>query len=260
MLSSGGLVFGTINIVDNFGTVFVDNGYWIPSASKYSACRGPLCSASAASWGSSPRCSPILFFLLSISPLFISRRRSLHEQQQARRKKLSRAQDEILKYMLKMMEVCNAQGFVYGIIPEKGKPVSSASDNLRSWWKEKVRFDRNSPAAIAKYQADNAMPGRDDDVGAAPAGPHFLHKLQYTSLLSALTQHYDPPKRRFPLQKGVPPPWWPEGTEAWWPEFVVPSPSWPPPSFPPSSTPPSDLDGILSRRRRRRAPLPLRRA
>uniref|UniRef100_A0A0E0DLI8 Ethylene insensitive 3-like DNA-binding domain-containing protein n=1 Tax=Oryza meridionalis TaxID=40149 RepID=A0A0E0DLI8_9ORYZ len=27
------------------------------------------------------------------------------------------------------MEVCNAQGFVYGIIPEKGKPVSSASDN-----------------------------------------------------------------------------------------------------------------------------------
>uniref|UniRef100_I1PS56 Ethylene insensitive 3-like DNA-binding domain-containing protein n=1 Tax=Oryza glaberrima TaxID=4538 RepID=I1PS56_ORYGL len=52
--------------------------------------------------------------------------------------------------MLKMMEVCNAQGFVYGIIPEKGKPVSSASDNLRSWWKEKVRFDRNSPAAIAK--------------------------------------------------------------------------------------------------------------
>ncbi|CAA7411113.1 unnamed protein product [Spirodela intermedia] len=29
MLSSGGLVFGIINIVGNFGTVFVDNGYWI---------------------------------------------------------------------------------------------------------------------------------------------------------------------------------------------------------------------------------------
>ncbi|KAK3128809.1 hypothetical protein QOZ80_6BG0466650 [Eleusine coracana subsp. coracana] len=29
MLSSGGLVFGIINIVDNFGTVFVDNGYWM---------------------------------------------------------------------------------------------------------------------------------------------------------------------------------------------------------------------------------------
>ncbi|KAK7851606.1 protein ethylene insensitive 3 [Quercus suber] len=59
-------------------------------------------------------------------------------QEQARRKKMSRSQDAILKYMLKMMEVCKAQGFVYGIIPEKGKPVSGASDNLRAWWKEKV--------------------------------------------------------------------------------------------------------------------------
>ncbi|KAJ6989118.1 hypothetical protein NC653_021870 [Populus alba x Populus x berolinensis] len=81
-------------------------------------------------------------------------------QEQARRKKMSRAQDGILKYMLKMMEVCKAQGFVYGIIPEKGKPVSGASDNLRGWWKEKVRFDRNGPAAISKYQADHAIPER----------------------------------------------------------------------------------------------------
>ncbi|XP_056850555.1 urea-proton symporter DUR3 isoform X2 [Raphanus sativus] len=29
MLSSGGAVFGIINIVGNFGTVFVDNGYWV---------------------------------------------------------------------------------------------------------------------------------------------------------------------------------------------------------------------------------------
>ncbi|KAJ1394333.1 Ethylene insensitive 3 [Sesbania bispinosa] len=58
-------------------------------------------------------------------------------QEQARRKKMSRAQDGILKYMLKMMEVCKAQGFVYGIIPEKGKPVTGASDNLREWWKDK---------------------------------------------------------------------------------------------------------------------------
>ncbi|KAI4314577.1 hypothetical protein L6164_027469 [Bauhinia variegata] len=29
MLSSGGFVFGLINIVGNFGTVFVDNGYWV---------------------------------------------------------------------------------------------------------------------------------------------------------------------------------------------------------------------------------------
>ncbi|KAI5065840.1 hypothetical protein GOP47_0018464 [Adiantum capillus-veneris] len=78
-------------------------------------------------------------------------------QESARRKKMSRAQDGILKYMLKMMEVCNAQAFVYGIIPEKGKPVSGASDNIRAWWKEKVRFDRNGPAAIAKYQAEHVL-------------------------------------------------------------------------------------------------------
>ncbi|KAI5057012.1 hypothetical protein GOP47_0028830 [Adiantum capillus-veneris] len=29
MLSSGGFIFGIINIIGNFGTVFVDNGYWI---------------------------------------------------------------------------------------------------------------------------------------------------------------------------------------------------------------------------------------
>ncbi|XP_047980022.1 protein ETHYLENE INSENSITIVE 3-like [Salvia hispanica] len=140
-------------------------------------------------------------------------------QEQARRKKMSRAQDGILKYMLKMMEVCKAQGFVYGIIPEKGKPVSGASDNLREWWKDKVRFDRNGPAAIAKYQVDNAIPGRNE--GSSPVGPtpHTLQELQDTtlgSLLSALMQHCDPPQRRFPLERGVPPPWWPTGKEEWW--------------------------------------------
>ncbi|KAG2639161.1 protein ETHYLENE-INSENSITIVE 3-like 2 [Panicum virgatum] len=134
-------------------------------------------------------------------------------QEQARRKKMSCAQDGILKYMLKMMEVCNAQGFVYGIIPENGKPVTGASDNLRAWWKDKVRFDRNGPAAAARYQADNAAPGGGAAAAAAPPGPHSLHELQDTtlgSLLSALMQHCDPPQRRFPLDKGVPPPWWPE--------------------------------------------------
>lgn len=29
MLSTGGFIFGIINIIGNFGTVFVDNGYWI---------------------------------------------------------------------------------------------------------------------------------------------------------------------------------------------------------------------------------------
>ncbi|XP_031260568.1 ETHYLENE INSENSITIVE 3-like 1 protein isoform X1 [Pistacia vera] len=153
-------------------------------------------------------------------------------QEQARRKKMSRAQDGILKYMLKMMEVCKAQGFVYGIIPEKGKPVSGASDNLRAWWKEKVRFDRNGPAAIAKYQVDHAIPGKNEDCGAAVSTPHTLLELQDTtlgSLLSALMQHCDPPQRRFPLEKGVAPPWWPTGNEEWWPQLGLPKDQGPPP-------------------------------
>ncbi|KAJ4720450.1 Protein ETHYLENE INSENSITIVE 3 [Melia azedarach] len=153
-------------------------------------------------------------------------------QEQARRKKMSRAQDGILKYMLKMMEVCKAQGFVYGIIPEKGKPVTGASDNLRAWWKEKVRFDRNGPAAIAKYQADHAIPGKNEDFGTVVSTPHTLQELQDTtlgSLLSALMQHCDPPQRRFPLEKGVAPPWWPSGKEEWWPQLGLPKDQGPPP-------------------------------
>ncbi|KAL2316936.1 hypothetical protein Fmac_030812 [Flemingia macrophylla] len=153
-------------------------------------------------------------------------------QEQARRKKMSRAQDGILKYMLKMMEVCKAQGFVYGIIPEKGKPVTGASDNLREWWKDKVRFDRNGPAAIAKYQAENAVPGRNDGNSTIGPTPHTLQELQDTtlgSLLSALMQHCDPPQRRFPLEKGVPPPWWPTGSEEWWPQIGLPKDQGPPP-------------------------------
>ncbi|MFQ6624804.1 hypothetical protein Gotur_004427 [Gossypium turneri] len=153
-------------------------------------------------------------------------------QEQARKKKMSRAQDGILKYMLKMMEVCKAQGFVYGIIPEKGKPVTGASDNLREWWKDKVRFDRNGPAAIAKYQANNSIPGNNDGCNPIGPTPHTLQELQDTtlgSLLSALMQHCDPPQRRFPLEKGVHPPWWPTGNEEWWPHLGLPKDQGPPP-------------------------------
>nr|XP_027103132.1 protein ETHYLENE INSENSITIVE 3-like [Coffea arabica] len=146
-------------------------------------------------------------------------------QEQARRKKMSRAQDGILKYMLKMMEVCKAQGFVYGIIPENGKPVTGASDNLRAWWKEKVRFDRNAPAAIAKYWIAHSIPGKVEDCCDITSTPHALQELQDTtlgSLLSALMQHCDPPQRRFPLEKGIPPPWWPSGIEDWWPDLGLP--------------------------------------
>lgn len=158
--------------------------------------------------------------------------RQRQSQEQARRKKMSRAQDGILKYMLKMMEVCKAQGFVYGIIPEKGKPVSGASDNLREWWKEKVRFDRNGPAAISKYQADNSIPGMLEDCISGASTPHTLQELQDTtlgSLLSALMQHCDPPQRRFPLEKGVSPPWWPTGNEEWWPQLNLAKDQGPPP-------------------------------
>ncbi|XP_010544311.1 PREDICTED: protein ETHYLENE INSENSITIVE 3-like [Tarenaya hassleriana] len=153
-------------------------------------------------------------------------------QELARRKKMSRAQDGILKYMLKMMEVCKAQGFVYGIIPENGKPVTGASDNLREWWKDKVRFDRNGPAAIAKYQAENNIPGSNEVKNPIGPTPHTLQELQDTtlgSLLSALMQHCDPPQRRFPLEKGVPPPWWPSGKEEWWAQLGLPKDQGPPP-------------------------------
>ncbi|KAG5380169.1 hypothetical protein IGI04_028011 [Brassica rapa subsp. trilocularis] len=83
--------------------------------------------------------------------------------EQAQRKKMSRAQDGILKYMLKLMEVCKVRGFVYGIIPEKGKPVSGSSDNIRAWWKEKVKFDKNGPAAIAKYEEECLAFGNSDN-------------------------------------------------------------------------------------------------
>ncbi|KAG5029705.1 hypothetical protein JHK82_013294 [Glycine max] len=138
------------------------------------------------------------------------------KQEASRRKKMSRAQDSILKYMVKIMEVCNAQGFVYGIVPEKGKPVTGSSDSLREWWKEKVKFDQNAPGAIAKY-----MPLLETDELDPSSYIHLLNDLQDTtlsSLLSALMQHCIPPQRRFPLERGLAPPWWPRGAENWWGE------------------------------------------
>ncbi|CAN1263598.1 ETHYLENE INSENSITIVE 3-like 3 protein [Linum perenne] len=153
-----------------------------------------------------------------------------HTSDQAKRKKMSRAQDGILKYMLKLMEVCQARGFVYGIIPEKGKPVSGASDNIRAWWKEKVKFDKNGPAAIAKYDAE-CLAMNDGDNARHGNSQSVLQDLQDAtlgSLLSSLMQHCDPPQRKFPLEKGVPPPWWPNGNEDWWGKLGLPSGQSPP--------------------------------
>ncbi|KAJ8574150.1 hypothetical protein K7X08_025955 [Anisodus acutangulus] len=149
---------------------------------------------------------------------------------QARRKKMSRAQDGILKYMLKLMEVCNARGFVYGIIPEKGKPVSGSSDNVRAWWKEKVKFDKNGPAAIAKYEAECLARGEGIDCrnGNPQSVLQDLQDATLGSLLSSLMQHCDPPQRKYPLEKGVSPPWWPTGNEEWWAKTGLPKGQKPP--------------------------------
>ncbi|XP_057786081.1 putative ETHYLENE INSENSITIVE 3-like 4 protein [Salvia miltiorrhiza] len=131
----------------------------------------------------------------------------------SRRKKMCRAQDAILKYMVKIMDVCKGQGFVYGIVPDKGKPVTGASDSLRRWWKEDVRFDVNAPAAIADF-----LPQMTAEMGP-DSFMHLLQELHDTtlgSLLSALMQHCVPPQRRFPLERGLAPPWWPRGDELWW--------------------------------------------
>nr|VDD00608.1 unnamed protein product [Brassica rapa] len=136
--------------------------------------------------------------------------------EQAQRKKMSRAQDGILKYMLKLMEVCKVRGFVYGIIPEKGKPVSGSSDNIRAWWKEKVKFDKNGPAAIAKYEEECLAFGKSDGDRNSQFVLQDLQDATLGSLLSSLMQHCDPPQRKYPLEKGTPPPWWPSGDEEWW--------------------------------------------
>nr|XP_011457546.1 PREDICTED: putative ETHYLENE INSENSITIVE 3-like 4 protein [Fragaria vesca subsp. vesca] len=158
---------------------------------------------------------------------------SLAKEEASRRKKMARAQDSILKYMVKIMEVCEARGFVYGIVPKKGKPVTGSSDSLREWWKDNVQFDQNAPLAISKYLPEVLLEqacssGLDQDNSYV----HLLHDLQDTtlgSLLSALMQHCIPPQRRFPLEKGLAPPWWPKGNEIWWGDQGVSQEHGPPP-------------------------------
>lgn len=133
--------------------------------------------------------------------------------------------------MLKMMDVCDIRGFIYGIIPETGKPTSGSSDNLRGWWKERVKFDRNGPAAIAKYEEESGI-SEINELNGESIAPCSLQELPDTtlgSLLSSLMQHCDPPQRRFPLEKGIFPPWWPTGKEPWWNEMGFSKDPGPPP-------------------------------
>lgn len=154
--------------------------------------------------------------------------KSKQPSDQALRKKMSRAQDGILKYMLKLVEVCNARGFVYGIIPEKGKPVSGSSDNLRAWWKEKVNFDRNGPAAITLYEEEIFVIENKNRSSNNGYSLMDLHDATLGSLLSSLMQHCDPPQRKYPLERGLPPPWWPSGNEEWWIDLGLPQGQFPP--------------------------------
>ena len=42
------------------------------------------------------------------------------------------------------------------------------------------------------------------------------------SLLSSKMQHCDPPRRKYLLEKGALPPWWPTGNEDWWVKLGLP--------------------------------------
>ncbi|GJM85333.1 hypothetical protein PR202_ga01774 [Eleusine coracana subsp. coracana] len=129
-----------------------------------------------------------------------------------RRKAMLRAQDGVLRHMLKMMEACNARGFVYGVIDEAGEPMSGSSDSLRRWWKGNVGFDRSGPMALTDPGGESPRIG-----GGIASCLHRLQDIQDSTLgsvLSALIQHCEPPQRSFPLERGLAPPWWPTGEEA----------------------------------------------
>ncbi|KAL5555994.1 hypothetical protein UlMin_038230 [Ulmus minor] len=129
------------------------------------------------------------------------------DQEHQEEKKMVRAQDSILKYMVKIIEVCKAKGFVYGFVPEKGKPVTGSLDSLQEWWKEKVRFDHIAPKAIGEYLPAVLEVGAEVDPFPCI---HLLKDLQNAtlgSLLSTLMRHCVPPQRRFPLEKGLAPPY-----------------------------------------------------
>ncbi|KAE8637231.1 hypothetical protein CSA_021626 [Cucumis sativus] len=120
---------------------------------------------------------------------------------------MARAQDSILKCMDKIMEACKAQGFVYGIVPEKGKPVTGSSESLREWWKDDVRFEQDAPMAIAKF-----LPKVIEESGIDPnSTQHWIHSLRFDAALYSSTEE-------IPLEKGLAPPWWPTGNELWWGE------------------------------------------
>ncbi|XXG49472.1 hypothetical protein AAC387_Pa02g3650 [Persea americana] len=105
--------------------------------------------------------------------------------------------------------------------------VEDGGYNLRSWWKEEVKFDQSAPTAIAKYHKHNPIPDLGDMSDPELASYLTLWELQDTtlsSLLSALMQRCEPPQRNYPFSHEIPPPWWPKGDEEWWHQVGIPSP------------------------------------
>ncbi|KAI3747487.1 hypothetical protein L6452_09945 [Arctium lappa] len=110
--------------------------------------------------------------------------RSRHEQ--SRRWKMSRAHDAILKYLLKIMEVCKAQGFVYGIIPEKGKPITGSSESLRKWWKQEVCFHQMGPLAVWRYHCSTKTAAVDqlDGSGRPEQNPSSKESVIWSKVVN----------------------------------------------------------------------------
>ncbi|RWW29050.1 hypothetical protein GW17_00006425 [Ensete ventricosum] len=98
-----------------------------------------------------------------------------YSQEQSRRKKLAQNQEKIVNEMRELAEEGLAQGFIYGIVPYKGKPVSGASNNLLKWWKEIVRFEVDIMNAILKHELNNYFGLQH----SAPPPPPSMERKSY---------------------------------------------------------------------------------
>ncbi|XP_029120761.2 uncharacterized protein [Elaeis guineensis] len=153
-------------------------------------------------------------------------------QELARRRKARRLHNKISNSMAKLVREGLAQGYCFGIVTNDGKSIVASSENLREWWKEKVKFLENAPRAIEKFEKRSPILLSSSHNNSEISVPGALKQLTDTILsaaISALMRHCDPPQRRFPIEKGVAPPWWPSMTEEWWPTLGFPVDQSPPP-------------------------------
>lgn len=160
-----------------------------------------------------------------------SAKQSRDSEELQRKKETAKAYNGVLRYLKKLTEVSNIKGFVFAVIPEDGKPMTCASDSLRAWWSEKVMVDRSGLAAFHGYKIDEPMSNGKTN-GSLISLPKSLLEMRDTtlgSIVSALVQHCDPPQKKFPIDEGIPPPWWPTATEDWWPGVGLPTGEGPPP-------------------------------